>query len=79
MKEFLTPCCDAAQQILQALKLPKNTVAFTFRMRVGEIATVELEMYAEADGAAPLATVLKRYRLEEIGGPNVPVRRDQRP
>lgn len=67
---ILTAPSTAAGQIAAALKLPKNTVAFTLRVRVDEAATLEVETYAEADGAEELATVLKRYRLEELGGPN---------
>lgn len=67
----LTAPSDAANKIAAALKLPKNTVAFTLRVRVGEAATLEVEIYAEASGAEELATVLKRYRLEELVGPNV--------
>jgi hypothetical protein len=61
---------EAARQIMRALNLPPKTVAFTLRMRAGEIATLEVETYAEADGAEELATVLKRYRLEELEEPN---------
>lgn len=67
---LLTATSKAAQQIVRALNLPPRTVAFTLRMRVGEIATLEVETYAEDDGAEELATVLKRYRLEELEGPN---------
>jgi hypothetical protein len=64
---------DAANKIAAALRLPKNTLAFTLRVRVGEAATLEVESYAESSGAAELATVLKRYRLEELVGPNAEV------
>lgn len=58
------------RRIADALNLPKNTVAFTLRVRVGEAATLEVESYAEEGGAEEIATVLKRYRLEELEGPN---------
>lgn len=68
---ILTAPSAAAGQIATALNLPKNTVAFTLRVRIGEAATLEVETYADASGAEELATVLKRYRLEELeGGPN---------
>lgn len=70
---LLTANCDAARQIMRALNLPKNTVAFTLRMRAGEIATLDVETYAEADGANELATVLKRYKLEALEEPNARV------
>ena len=56
----------AASQIARALKLPENTVAFTMQIRAGKIATLEVESYAEEECAEELATVLKRYRLEEL-------------
>lgn len=68
---LLTATSEAARQIMRALNLPKNTVAFTLRMRAGEIATLEVETYAAQDGAEELATVLKRYKLEELEEPNV--------
>lgn len=63
---LLTAPSEAARQIMRALNLPKNTVALTLRMRAGEIATLEVETYAKQEGAEELATVLKRYRLEEL-------------
>jgi len=48
-----------------ALNLPKNTVAFTFRMRANEAATLEVETLVQLDGAEELVNVFKRYRLEE--------------
>lgn len=60
----------AALEIIRALNLPPRTVAFTLRMRMGEIATLEVETYAEAEGASELATALKRYRLQELEEPN---------
>ena len=63
----------AAGQIAAALNLPNDTVAFTLRVRSGQAATLEVETYADASGADELATVLKRYRLEELEeleGPN---------
>lgn len=68
----LTAPSEAARKIAAALNLPKTTVAFTLRVRVGEVATLEVESYAEASCAEELATVLKRYRLEETEGPNAP-------
>ena len=67
---ILTAPSAAAGQIAAALNLPKNTVAFTLRVRIGEAATLEVETYADASGAEELATVLKRYRLEELEGHN---------
>ena len=67
---LLTAPSEAARQIMRALNLPKNTVAFTLRMRVGEIATLDVETYAEADGVEDLATVLRRYKLEALEEPN---------
>jgi len=67
---LLTAPSEAARQIMRALNLPPKTVAFTLRMRVGEAATLEVETYAATAGAEELATVLKRYRLEELEGPN---------
>jgi hypothetical protein len=67
---ILTAPSDAARKIAAALNLPNNTVAFTLRVRVGEVATLEVESYAEDSGVEELATVLKRYRLEELEGPN---------
>lgn len=55
---------DAAKQIMEALNLPKNTIGFTLRMRVNEVATIEVETYAEQDSVSRLCSVLKRYRLE---------------
>ena len=62
---------EAAMQIIRALNLPTNAVAFTLRMRAGEFALVEVETYATQEGVDRLATVLKRYRLEKLEGPNV--------
>lgn len=76
---LLTAPSEAARQIMRALNLPTNTVAFTLRMRAGEIATLEVETYAEQDGAEELVTVLKRYRLEELGKPNAELRGRSRP
>jgi hypothetical protein len=56
----------AAAQIARALKLPKYTIAFTLHVRAGELATLEVESYAEEECAEELAIVLKRYRLEEL-------------
>ena len=67
---YLTAPSEAARQIMRALNLPKNTVAFTLRMRAGEIATLEVETYAGQEGAEDLATVLRRFKLEELEGPN---------
>lgn len=60
---------DAARQIIRALRLPKNTVGFTLRMRAGEDAILEVETYVEQDRAEELSTVLKRYRLAEDSEP----------
>lgn len=60
---------EAVSQIARALNLPKNTLAFTLRVRAGEIATLEVETYVEQGGVLELATVLKRYKLEEMGEP----------
>lgn len=57
---------DAAALIIRALNLPKNTYAFTLKMRAGEIVTVEVESYADPPSIEALAPVLKRYRLAEI-------------
>lgn len=57
---------DAAREIIRALNLPRNTVAFTLRMRAGEIAVLEVETHPDETVAANLAPVLKRYRLEEL-------------
>ena len=73
---ILTAPSTAAGQIAAALKLPKNTAAFTLRVRIGEAATLEVETYADADCAEELATVLTRYRLEELEGPNVRAKRE---
>jgi len=40
-------------------------VAFTFRMRANEAATLEVETLVQLDGAEELVNVFKRYRLEE--------------
>lgn len=48
------------------MNLPKNTVAFTLRVRAGRVATLEVESLAEESGAEELASVLKLYRLEEL-------------
>lgn len=63
---FLMAPSEAAQQIVDAMNLPKGTVAFTFSMRTGECAMLTIESYIEQDVAEELATILKRYRLEEI-------------
>lgn len=68
---YLKAPSEAVSQIMRALNLPKTTVAFTLRVRYGEAATLEVERYAETSGAEEVATVLKRYRLEELEGPNV--------
>lgn len=67
---ILTAPSDAAKKIGDALGLPKNTVAFTLRVRAGEAAMLEVECYAEDSGAEELATVLKRYRLVELEAPD---------
>ena len=64
MKILMAPS-DAARQIMDALNLPKNTVAVTFRMRANEAATLEVETLVQLDGAEELVSVLKRYRLHE--------------
>jgi hypothetical protein len=56
----------AVSQIAEALNLPANTVAFTLRVRAGELAMLDVETYVEAGGAETLAVVLRRYRLEEL-------------
>jgi hypothetical protein len=71
---MLTAPSEAAGRIAAALNLPKNTVAFTLRVRVGEAATLWVESYAESSDAEKLATVLKCYRLEELEGSTVKVR-----
>lgn len=63
---LLTAPSEAVNRIAAALNLPKNTVAFTLRVRAGRVATLEVESLAEASGAEDLASVLKRYRLEEL-------------
>lgn len=68
---ILTAPSDAVSKIAAALNLPKTTVAFTLRVRVGEAATLEVESYAEESCAEVLATVFKRYRLEELEEPEV--------
>lgn len=67
---LLTAPSEAARSIAKALNLPKNTIAFTLRMRVGEVATLEVETHAGQEEGKALATVLQHYRLEEIEGPN---------
>lgn len=69
-KALLSAPSESARQIMQALNLPPQTVAFTLRMRAGEVATLEVETYAPQDGAEDLVNVLKRYRLEEIEDAN---------
>jgi len=59
----------AVQEIARALNLPRHTKGFTLRMRAGEIATLEVETYVEADGTKELVKALKRYRLEELEEP----------
>lgn len=67
---LLTANSEAAGQILRALNLPEDTIAFTLRMRAGEIATLDIETYAQQEGVTELTTVLKRYKLEEIKEPD---------
>jgi hypothetical protein len=67
---LLTGSSEAAQLIVRALNLPPETVAFTLRMRAGDPAMLEVETYANADVAEELATVLRRYRLEELEEPS---------
>ena len=55
----------AANELVKALNLPENTIAFTLRMRVGEVATLEVETYVEAN-EEDLITAIKRYKIEEI-------------
>lgn len=63
---LLTAPSQAVNRIAAALNLPKNTVAFTLRVRAGRVATLEVESLAEASAAEELASVLKLYRLEEL-------------
>lgn len=63
----LTSNSEAVGLIMRALNLPKNTVAATLRMRSGELVTLEIETVVEDDSLIALASVLNRYRLEEIG------------
>lgn len=62
----LTGCSDAAFQIVQALGLPEGTVALTLKIRAGEVALLEVEMFADEKAGEELATIIKRYRLEEL-------------
>ena len=68
---ILTAPSDGVSKIAAALNLPKTTVAFTLRVRVGEAATLEVESYDEESCAEEIATVLKRYRLHELEDPGV--------
>ena len=61
---------ERARSIAKALNLPKNTVAFTLRMRVGEAATLVVETHPGQEEGRQLAAILQHYRLEEIEGPN---------
>ena len=61
---LIAPGKDAGE-LASALGLPKYTRAFTLRVRCGEVATIEAEFSAPADGTARLVEVFKRYRLEE--------------
>ena len=63
----LTARSAAVRQIMRALDLPAKTVAFTLRVSAGEIATLDVEMRVEIDGAEKLATVLQRYKLQNKG------------
>lgn len=53
-------------KLLEILGLPKNTVAFTLRCAVNEIATVTCEYYPEFTGQEGFDTVFGEYRLEKI-------------
>lgn len=64
---ILNASSEAAGEILRALNLPNNTISFTLRMRSGEPCKIEVESYVDFDNVKGLTTVLKRYRLEEIG------------
>ena len=57
---------EAVRQIMSALKLPADTVAFTLKFRANEIATLEVERFVESEGAEELATALTRFQLVEF-------------
>ena len=56
----------AVGQIMQALNLPANTVAFTLKFRANEIAVLEVETTVKSESVEGLAAALTQYRLEEI-------------
>ena len=56
----------AVGQIMRALNLPANTVAFTLKFRENEIAVLEVETTVKSESVEGLATALTQYRLEEI-------------
>ena len=58
--------CEAVRQIMRALKLPADTVAFTLKFRANEIATLEVERFVESEGAEELATALTGFQLVEF-------------
>jgi len=69
-KATLKAPSDAARSIAKALNLPKNTVAFTLSMRVGEAAKLVVETQPGQEEGKQLAAILQHYRIQEIEGPN---------
>lgn len=56
---------EAIRQLCTFLGLPNNVVAFTLRVRVGELARIEVEQYVE-EPPASLSICTQQFELTPI-------------